>query len=291
VTKWGERVKSGFVWFLGLCLFLEPAFAEGQQIDVNTPTAPAELPFKVHHGFLIVVEGQIGTLSKLKFILDTGTTRTLMDKRVARRLGIRGLPTALLAIRQNAEVQSAIFSHVRFGPMQATNIPLLIADLSSFTEYADGIDGILGLDLLWDRRISIDFVSKKLSVSSVAMDDVQSFHQGKVFCPIVTAEIQGHLVRLLVDTGMDGILLYHDRVPRLDTGNLKVAKVGHSLFVNRVMVQKIRVGTADLQHPKVLLFPTAPVGFPRNVDGMLGAGSLNARGLLLDFSQGTLTWQ
>jgi len=37
---------------------------------------------------------------------------------------------------------------------------------------------------------------------------------------ITTAQIQGYPFRLLVDTGMDGILIYHDRVPQFETGNL-----------------------------------------------------------------------
>ena len=283
-------MKNVFVWFLGLCLFLQPALAIAQQIDLDDSTAPTELPFKVHHGFLIVIEGQIGTLSKLKFILDTGTTRTLVDKRVARKLGIRGLPSSLLAIRQNTEAQSAIFSHVRFGPMQATNIPLLIADLSSFTEYADGIDGILGLDLLWGSRISIDFSSKKLLVNSGSREAAQLLHPTQIVCVTTSAQIQGRLVRLMVDTGIGSILLYHDRLPQLETGNLRLTKIGHSMFVNEVMVQKIQVGNTDIQHPKVLVVPRAPAGFPCSTDGILGTASLRAGWLQLDFTHNTLAW-
>jgi len=284
-----SAVKNAFVLFLGLWLFLHAAFAGGQRIDVSDATAPAELTFKVHDGFLIVVEGQIGTLSKLKFILDTGATRTVVDKRIARKLGIRGLPSTLLAIRQTPEAESAIFSNVRFGPIQATNIPLLIADLASFTESAGGVDGMLGLDLLWANRIEIDFAARKLLVNPAITEASQWLPQGERVC-ITTAQIQGYPVRLLVDTGMDGILIYHDRVPQFETGNLKVVELGHSMFVNELMVQNIRVGTADIQHPNVLLFPKAPAGFPPNVDGVLGTSSLRARWLLLDFSHNNFAW-
>jgi predicted aspartyl protease len=286
----GCAVKTVFVLFLGLWLFLQAAFARGQQIDGANAAVATELPFKVSRGFLIVVEGQVGSLSKLRFILDTGTSRTVVDKRVARKLGIRGLPSRLLTMRQTFETESAIFSDVRFGPMRATNIPLLIADLSPFTEYTDGADGILGLDMLWGSRISIDFASKKLLVNPGTTAGAPPRHPSKIVCVTITAKVQGYPVRLLVDTGMSGILLYHDRIPRLETGNLRLTELGHSMFVNEVVVQKIRVGNADIKHPKVLLLPRAPAGFPSTADGILGTASLRARWLQLDFSQGNVAW-
>jgi hypothetical protein len=88
-----------------------------------------------------------------------------------------------------------------------------------------------------------------------------------------------------------GILLYHDRVPQLETGNLRVVELGHSMFVNKVMVQKMRIADTDIHHPNVLVLPKAPEGFPANVDGVLGVAALNARWLLLDFSHGNLAWK
>jgi predicted aspartyl protease len=287
-------VKTVFVLFLGLWLFLQAAFARGQQIDGANAAVATELPFKVSRGFLIVVEGQVGSLSKLRFILDTGTSRTVVDKRVARKLGIRGLPSRLLTMRQTFETESAIFSDVRFGPMRATNIPLLIADLSPFTEYTDGADGILGLDLLWGSRISIDFASKKLLVNSGTTAGAPPLQPSEIVCVTITAEVQGYPVRLLVDTGMPRILFYEDRLrkrfPQFETDNLKAVAIGQVMFAHEGMVRRIKVGTAEIQDPKVLFFHSAPAGFPENVDGVLGTASLNAQWLILDFSHGNLAW-
>ena len=48
--------------------------------------AGTELPFKISHGFLIVVEGQVG-FQQAQMILDTGTSHTIVDRRVAQKLG------------------------------------------------------------------------------------------------------------------------------------------------------------------------------------------------------------
>ena len=44
------------------------------------------MPFELVAGFLVVVDGQIGNLNGLKFILDTGATHSLIDQKVADRL-------------------------------------------------------------------------------------------------------------------------------------------------------------------------------------------------------------
>jgi predicted aspartyl protease len=291
-----SAVKKVFVGFLcfWLVLLITPAGAQEQEIDAADATARAELPFNILGGFLIVVEGRIGTLSKLKFILDTGTTQTVVDKRVARKLGVHGLPSQVLAIQKRFDVESAIFSDLQLGPIQATNIPLLVADLAALNEFAGAVDGILGLDLLLGSRISIDFNSKKLLVSSTTADRIQSLQQDGIVCVTTTVQVQKHPVRLLVDTGMRDILFYEDRlgkrVPHFETGNVKLIKLGHTMFANKVMLQKIRIGTADIEHPETFLLRMAPRGFPTNIDGVLGTAVLKARWLRLDFGYGNLEW-
>jgi hypothetical protein len=62
------------------------------------------------------------------------------------------------------------------------------------------------------------------------------------------------------------------------------------MFPNKVMLQKIRIGTADIEHPETLLLRVAPRGFPTNIDGVLGTAVLKARWLRLHFGYGNLEW-
>ena len=81
-----------------LCvLWWQPLLAEQSVVGGSFSE---ELTFHLHHGFLILVPVQIGGVSDLKFILDTGSSHTVVEKRVAQKLGIRGLPSKLLTIRQ-----------------------------------------------------------------------------------------------------------------------------------------------------------------------------------------------
>ena len=44
------------------------------------------IPFQLDGGFLILVDGRIGSLAPLKFVLDTGTTHTVISRKIADRL-------------------------------------------------------------------------------------------------------------------------------------------------------------------------------------------------------------
>jgi hypothetical protein len=40
---------------------------------------PTSIPIKLKDGYLVVAKGSIGRLNDLTFLLDTGTSRTLID--------------------------------------------------------------------------------------------------------------------------------------------------------------------------------------------------------------------
>ena len=54
-----------------------PVFA--QQIGLTSETnTGSSVPFELRNGFLIMVEGHIGSLGPLKFIVDTGSSVTIV---------------------------------------------------------------------------------------------------------------------------------------------------------------------------------------------------------------------
>ena len=254
-----------------------------------------QVNFHLHHGFLIVVPVQIGSQSNLQFILDTGTTRTIVDKRVARKLGIHGVPDTVFRMHGAVDLQTAIFPDVQFGAIRTTNIRLLIADLFSLTEFADGVDGVLGLDVFWGSKISVDYNSKRVLIDSVSAEIDDLAQPRDIVCVTTTANVHGTPIRLLVDTGMPGILLYGDRVRErvatLPRGRWQVTLIGHAMFATHLAIDRMDVGTEQIRNIDALVVSSSPPGFPRNVDGILGTDSLKARRLIFDFSHKSMTWQ
>src|SRR5215472_17814717 len=50
-----------------------------------------DIPFELQNGYLIVVRGSIGKLKNLSFVVDTGSSRTIVDERIARKLHLSHL--------------------------------------------------------------------------------------------------------------------------------------------------------------------------------------------------------
>src|SRR5208282_166553 len=76
----------------------------------NDERGPKGIPFDLLDGFLIAVEGRIGPLEHLKFILDTGVTRTVLDRKVADRLHLACLPREVLNYNRAVTVEWATIS-------------------------------------------------------------------------------------------------------------------------------------------------------------------------------------
>ena len=77
---------------LGFCLAAASIFAFSceiwaqQNLLMSDAARTNAIPFQLEGGFLIEVEGRIGQLEGLKFILDTGATHSVIDRRIADRL-------------------------------------------------------------------------------------------------------------------------------------------------------------------------------------------------------------
>jgi predicted aspartyl protease len=132
--------------------------------DHNPPRATSrfEIPFKLYQDYLIVMQGSLGSLERLNFLIDTGVNPTVVDRRIAKKLRLTGGTHALALFNQNTDVRSAVLANLQLGPIRAESLPVMIQDLSHF-EQALGvpIDAMVGFGVLNLSSFSIDYRSKK----------------------------------------------------------------------------------------------------------------------------------
>jgi hypothetical protein len=120
-----------------------------------------ELPFELRNGFLIVVEGHIGRLKGLKFILDTGASRSVVDRSVAKEFALLRSPGKIFSFDKYIPVELAKFPEVQFGPVKVKGATLMIADFVKSSRFAEHVDAIIGLDLLCaSRGLLIDYEAR-----------------------------------------------------------------------------------------------------------------------------------
>jgi predicted aspartyl protease len=294
-AAWFRAVRNSLLCFLSLCLFGQPRSSWAQLPDNPTPKTSGELPFTFSSGFLIIVEGQIGSLKKLKFILDTGTTRSIVDRRVAEKLRLPLYPRRMFDVDKFFDVSWAVFPEVAFGPVSAANVSLSVADLALFSTLVRHVDAVIGADLLSRNSFTIDYDRKKVlfrSAERAAPDD-----PGKLDPPLLTVEIQvqGQSVHLLVDTGFPEVLLFEDRVlkhiTRLKSEHAtREFSVAGRLRVRRVSLPSVRLGTTEASL-RVLLAKGPPDSILPGVDGLLGTAVLKARRININIATQTLDWE
>jgi aspartyl protease len=108
-------------------------------------------------GSLVQFTGSIGGLHGLKFILDTGAVRSMVDKQMAARLGTHLRTRRLFDYNRYIKVSEGDFTDVKFGPVSVASAPLLVTDLSQISSFANGADAIIGADLLSRTALTIDY--------------------------------------------------------------------------------------------------------------------------------------
>jgi predicted aspartyl protease len=131
--------------------------------NLTTATSKnSELPFRVSSGYLIEVEGRIGTQNGLKFLLDTGATISIVDSRIADKIKLERSPAESVSFDRRLTWETTTVPEVEFGQIKVQNLRMLVGRLAEYSEFAKRADAIIGMDLLKLRDISVDYDSRKI---------------------------------------------------------------------------------------------------------------------------------
>ena len=113
---------------------------------------------------------------------------------------------------------------------------------------------------------------------------------------VITPElqVQHRPVRLIVDTGLQGIVLYEERlrrsVPGLRTsGSIKTASMGGRVPAKQATLPDVVFGNRN-RELLVVLLPAPPEGMLPGINGIVGIAALQARRVHFDFYRKALTW-
>jgi Aspartyl protease len=270
-----------FVWAVSLCAQ-----------DFHFTPEDSVMPFELHAGFLVVVSGRIGNLGGLKFILDTGSSYTAIDTALADRFHLARRPAKITNFDRDASVQWAELPQIRVGPLQASDVPVLVAKLADYSDFAEGVDGIIGLDLLGrSKRLFINYERHLLSWEFANGQERGNAVATSFAVPMM---VQGARLQLVLDTGLRGILVYKDR---LQKSLPQLPARGETLRVNfgRVQTWPQKLAGVRLFGPEtvatIFLMDGPAGGEPAGVDGYLGIAALSAKRVEFDFVTNTFRWQ
>jgi len=254
---------------------------------------PKDIPFELHNGYLIVVRGSIGKLKNLSFVVDTGTSQTIVDERIARKLHLNHLGSVeQLAPTHVLEMRRTIVEGLSWGGRTFKAWDTLTFDFSSISRYVGKrIDGLLGLNLLCQTSFQIDYQSRKIHFESRPRPENSVQFEPNVPILIVDSRIDGHSVKLLLDTGSDSLAVFADRLPR-DGPRPLLGLSGHDVSgpfsFTPVAARQVLLGASGLQDTKVFLIPTTAEAMP--YDGFFGPTVLGASKIYFDFDRMRFGW-
>jgi predicted aspartyl protease len=287
-------------WVFAVALF---PMASSTIVLASPPERPAEVHFELYLGYTVVAKGSMGRLQKLNFIIDTGAVPSIVDSRVARKLGLEGVADSVSVFSREVPVEEVVLPCVSVGPVTANSIRALVHDLS-FLERGLGvrIDAMIGLDVLGAQDFSIDYATRRIifetppgEANSPTTDEPQvPFERGPGFVA-VQIQIQGLPLRLMVDTGTNDLVLFAPKVE----GRLAGAKtVGVKMKTTlggegRMPVVELAgasMGSIGLPGQRaVLLNGEGPAS--ADLDGLLGVTALGLARVTFDFVHNTLRWK
>ena len=177
------------------------------------------MPVHIYGGFLVVVEGQIGGARQPEnFVVDTGTSPSILNLRVARELGLELTPAKFAALGQESSIHAGQVPELKIGPVQMNTAPFLVTDLSSVEQaWKLPVAGILGLDVLGKASFRLDYENEVLEFGDVSGDGIAVELSSQEHLSIAKVNINRTAFRMLVDTGAERLVLFGNKPTTLLT--------------------------------------------------------------------------
>jgi hypothetical protein len=245
----------------------------------------SSIPVKIYRGFLVVAEGQFGgEAGGQNFVLDTGTSPSIINIGVARRLGLPLSRARISAIGGLSETFAATVPEIRLGPLQAISVPVLVSDLSRLErDLKLPIAGILGFDILGKSSFRLDYGRQLIEFGEVAPQGIPIELSTRAGLPIAEIKAGGKFLRLLVDTGTNRMVIFGARPAAESSPNPANTLAQDTGVANLVRARAI--SSLEFELSGVRFRQNAYIvsnGEEPRFDGLLGVRSLGVRVLSLD---------
>jgi predicted aspartyl protease len=258
------------------------------------PAAKIEIPFRFYNDNLVIVKATIGGVRNVNMILDTGTNPSSISKEVADKLKLPRKAESLETLNGTIRAESVVLPGLDVGPLHAGSLRVIVQDLR-FMEESLGISlgGIIGLDVLSTGTFTIDYARRRIVFGLVPPElKIVPFAARAPFLTI-RAKIDGQEVRLLVDSGTWGLVLYRNRLKmaperaHLDR-SASISTSGGATHLSwmrsSVSVGEESLGARDIAIANVDSDPGD--GF----DGLMGFARMGFHRVAFDFENGRFGW-
>ena len=251
----------------------------------------ASLPVTIYNGYLVVALGQIGG-QKVNFVVDTGTAPSILNARVAKKMGLEVKAGTLVAAGRSLDSGQAILPELEFGPIHLTNWPVNVMDLSSLeSSLGIRVAGLIGMDVLENASFRLDYVKNELQFGVVDEAGIPVRYDVASRLGLADATLQGRPVRLIVDTGSDLVVVYGEAWEAMESAAKQIStmqtgtSVGDHVPVRQIGKPEMELGGFQFKGSKTYYVPT---GVAKGYDGFFGVRALKLRGIAFNHETRTM---
>jgi len=277
----------------GLVLAGQPVALAHRQTGLDQHLGTT-IGFQLYRDYLIVVQGSVGPLKGLNFLLDTGANKSVLSPRLAARLHLDAVPTGVAVLNGSVQGGIATAPSLQVGPIRRDNVRVLVEDLSFIQSALPfRIDAIVGLDVLGQSAFVIDYSSREIRFGPAPSMPNSIPLQYKAGLAFVDAVVNHESVRLLLDTAAPSMVLFEelpDPKPGSKAGSPQPAPRSIGDFERKQVRQiSFRLGETEFGHTSAFVVPNhRDAG--HDFDGMMSPIALGITSVAVDLGQGTLAF-
>jgi hypothetical protein len=184
---------------------------------VHTPYAPSPVAVTVPASVIadfFIVEAHVAGQGPFNFVVDTGSSVSLVSPALARRVG--ALPRAALEIRSPSQrtttLPAVTLPRLDLGAAHFSDVRAAVFDFGDLSrQLGKRIDGIVGFPVFRDVVFTIDYPARRLvidpqgSLTGWIGDAIDCHGDGDL--PLASLDVGGRRVIALIDTGSDSALV------------------------------------------------------------------------------------
>src|SRR6266481_4101440 len=101
---------------------ISPAILAAPGTELRAQVA-VKVPIRLYWGYLVIVEGSIGKVQNLHFLVDTGTYPSMVDQKIAHNLGLVEQPATVNLSNTTVQMGLVTLPSLLLGPVRVEAVP------------------------------------------------------------------------------------------------------------------------------------------------------------------------
>lgn len=258
---------------MGIRAFLVPVLVTvSGAAAAGADRTPASVPLSIDANGGIVVEVRINAAGPFRFILDTGSSRSLVSEDLARDMAAPAVAKSEVVTSAGSDVRLVVrLTSLAMASATANDLLAVVLPSPDVARLGPGVRGLLGQDFLSAFNYTLDYRRRRLTWDEpLACDGPEAARMtaadGRFVMALETD--RGAPLRLVPDSGADAPILFRliERTASGSTAAAMVTGVGAGERMARIVAMPaLRVGSVTVRHLDAYLVERADA----NVDGLL----------------------